>query len=381
MAEEQPPKRQPPKLLQQIQKKKKKKKPITTTVRTRDGKIYKETINADGSVSKEFKGQEALPSYLSNKGQHITKPLPSYIYSSADKKWVAVQHKAKPADKDDAKQSDTNNNNANDTQEEKKANDEAKQKVCSLTIVSYNIWFADREWEQRQQKLLSMLEEINPDIFCLQEVTPRFLAGFCDHKYIQDHFELTDKKDNLQLSTCNPYGVMIGCNRGKNGLSMQQVNICSLASNMGRKLVQAEIALSGEQKETLWINTVHLESLLNDLVRIEQLKDIFNVYTKQHADTMLMGDFNFGERTHENEHISKEFTDCWLDYKQKLIAQKEKENKKFALRELVGDTCGGARYDRILLRSGKWEVDKFEIIGKVNMPSDHLGVVVKLVAK
>merc|ERR1712228_775991 len=134
-----------------------------------------------------------------------------------------------------------------------------------------------------------------------------------------------------------------------------------LFSNMGRRFLSAEIALNGK---SVWINTVHLESLLNREVRINQLKNIFGDYMKTQMDSLFMGDFNFGDYTAENEHLSKEYIDCWKEY------VKMKKNR--------GDTMGCQRYDRILLKSKIWNVSKFEIIGKPNMPSDHLGVVVTI---
>ena len=138
-----------------------------------------------------------------------------------------------------------------------------------------------------------------------------------------------------------------------------------------------------------------------------------------------MGDFNFGDYTVENEHLSKEYKDCWKEYVQKqmddisdggnleddgldkyrrmiqmgvsngAIMQKMKQEgisddvvEKFSalgvlpeggmymkMKENRGDTMGNQRYDRVLIKSKIWNVSNFEIIGQPNMPSDHLGVV------
>merc|ERR1712130_765665 len=48
------------------------------------------------------------------------------------------------------------------------------------------------------------------------------------------------------------------------------------------------------------------------------------------------------------------------------------------MKEMRGYTIGSWRYDRILLKSKEWEVRSFELIGKPNMPSDHLGIVATL---
>eukprot|EP01083_Nonionella_stella_P079194 217089_1 len=336
-------------------------KQINTTIRTRDGKVYTETIGTNGTISRQLQTQApVVPQYLALYLGPTTKQLPSYIYSESDKKWIGITHETKEQ-KDDAQHHN-------------------RHHVKELVIVSYNIWFADQQWQERQQKLLSMLEEINPDIVCLQEVTPRFLVGFCDNKYIQNNFELTDQKES-KCSTVSPYGVMIGCNRNKNKLSMIDVKISALATNMRRSLVSSCLQLNGDQ--TLWINTVHLESLMNADVRVHQLNNIFNFYMNDQGDAMLMGDFNFGDAAQENDCISKEFVDCWLEYKNVLIANTavDSSNKFSFATKLRGNTCFGSRYDRMLLRSDQWNVDSFEIIGKEMMPSDHLGIVTTLIAK
>merc|ERR1719221_337881 len=140
---------------------------------------------------------------------------------------------------------------------------------------------------------------------------------------------------------------------------MNTLNICRLRSNMNRRLVSSCIQLNGN--DTMWINTVHLESLNNAKVRMNQLDDIFNQYAKDQGEAMLMGDFNFGDNNEgESDHISKEFVDCWREH-----TNGQSTNSS-------GLTCAGRRLDRILLRSEKWKVMDFKIIGKVNMPSDHL---------
>ena len=199
--------------------------------------------------------------------------LSSFIYSADQQKWIAIKHS-------DAIQS-------NESNAEQKQNDIESELPKELTILSYNVWFADQQWKERRTKLLEMLKEINPDIFCLQEVTHRFLWGLCEDEYIREHFEISDEKDNIKMSTIAPYGVMIGCNRKKSGLSMSALQICRLKSNMNRRLVSGCIRLNGQQ--TMWINTVHLESLNNAKVRMSQLDDIFGEYVKDQGDAMLMG--------------------------------------------------------------------------------------------
>ena len=133
----------PQNLLSQIIKKqkKKKKKAITTRIRTRDGKVFTETINVNGTITKKLEGTEILPRYL-QQNDSPTKPLPSYVFGK-NNKWKAIHH-------DD---------------DEKKENIISKGKeVKELVIMSYNVWFANAKWREREEKLLSMMKQINPGL-------------------------------------------------------------------------------------------------------------------------------------------------------------------------------------------------------------------------
>ncbi len=79
-----------------------------------------------------------IPRYLEEHDAK-TKVLPSYVYNHDGKKWV-------------------------ENDEDKKSE---MVEIKELTILSYNIWFADRQWRERQKKLLVMMEEINPGLYKL----------------------------------------------------------------------------------------------------------------------------------------------------------------------------------------------------------------------
>ena len=175
--------------------------------------------------------------------------------------------------------------------------------------------------------------------------------------------------ENQVGTSVTPYGVMIAVKRAT--LCMCAVQICSLPSNMARRLLSAKVRMKNSQTLTMWINTVHLESLANENYRVAQMKLIFEDYMseeKQGHETMLMGDFNFGDNKPENGFIPKSFMDCWLRYAQM-------KNIDY----LKGDTCCYDRLDRLLVRTKQFNVQSFEKLGKVKMPSDHLGICIQLV--
>ena len=188
----------PPKnLLSELTKKSKKskKKAIKTRVRNRNGEIYEEIIKSDGTTERKFIGKEILPQYLT---EQKAKELCSFIYDGSTKKWKTAINIYAKNKSDDGKESkdetkDTSNNDNNNDNNDK------------IRVMSYNIWFAKKKWKERGIKLLQMVKEYNPDIFCFQEVTPRFMELMCDNEYIRKCYELTD---NTVGSTVIPVMIM-----------------------------------------------------------------------------------------------------------------------------------------------------------------------------
>ncbi|ETO16377.1 hypothetical protein RFI_20968 [Reticulomyxa filosa] len=343
----------------------------TTRVRTRDGKIFEEERKDDGSTVIKSQNREPIPAYL-DESTSATKTLPIYTFDVKKGRWIGKSEESTTSTKTKVKSSDD--------KKEKPVETTTDNNIKELVIISFNVWFANEKWQERQQKLLQILKGKNPDIICLQEVTPRFMEGFCKgiskkNKKIckkkkkkppflmhVDNFicEGYDISDNMVGNTVNPYGVLIATR--KKTVPMTRLEISSLPSNMARRLVSAKVG-----PYDWWINTVHLESLNNTPYRVAQLKLIFNDYMgKQGENCMLMGDFNFGERDEENAHLSKNFLDCWTEF-----AQQKKLSPK------MGATCVGERYDRIVVKWDKkspWKITHFEKLGGHNMPSDHLGI-------
>eukprot|EP01083_Nonionella_stella_P211967 765898_1 len=263
-----------------------------------------------------------------------------------------------------------------------KSNDEQKQiapniATPSLIVMSFNIWFGDENFEQRHCELIKILQAIQPHVFCFQEVTARWLKLFQQIPFVQNNYSITETSDNL--TTTQRYGNLIGARR--DALHICALNICNLKSVMGRRLLSMEVMLK-DTGEVMWINTVHLESKNTANTRIKQLQIIFKEYIQRRMkqdESMLMGDFNFrdndmnntlkvmGQECKENEYLNEdEFMDCW-----KVFAKQNNLNVQDGWTRRVG-----YRYDRILLKTNRWKVMDFKIIGDAEkrMPSDHKGV-------
>jgi endonuclease/exonuclease/phosphatase (EEP) superfamily protein YafD len=146
----------PANFLSDLSGKKRRLKKTKTKVRTRDGRIFEETRSVDGQIQVEFKGTEVLPSFLADSA---TKSLP--IYRFLENKWTRVP-----------KQTLTDSKDSQNIPTQEQQN--PAQQI--LTVVSFNVWFADERWQERQDELVNLLQSRTPDLICLQEVTPRFMV-------------------------------------------------------------------------------------------------------------------------------------------------------------------------------------------------------------
>ncbi len=61
-----------------------------------------------------------------------------------------------------------------------------------LSVVSYNVWFADVYWMERARGLFAIIETLAPHVICLQEVTPRFLHLLSTQSWCQQHYIMSD---------------------------------------------------------------------------------------------------------------------------------------------------------------------------------------------
>ena len=306
-----------------------------------------------------------------------------YKYDKELKEWCLEKKFKKNEQKQDEKKED-NNNDENENKNENK-NDKKTEKVI---VMSFNVWFSNQNFDERQSKLLEIMKDIKPDFFCFQEVTERWIKNIVKIPFIQETYGITDI--SRDLSTIGSYGVFIGVNIKK--FNILDVKICNLQSFMSRKLLSIKVQ-SLTTNDIFWINTVHLESKKwNAEYRINQLDMIFNKHMVnmgqlkdiKNTTIMFMGDFNFRDNDNnhlkedeedkilENEHLKEDlFVDCWKQY----CNDNKLEIKDGWTRRI------GYRYDRILMNiASKYNVKDFKILGDAEkeMPSDHKGVVVYL---
>lgn len=229
----------------------------------------------------------------------------------------------------------------------------------------------------RFKKEIEILKEQRPDVFCLQEVTTKFLELLLAESWMREQYCVSDKPG----FGYGRYGLLI-CTR----LKFLSLTRCTLPSQQSRYVLVAKLRCG---EDNLWVSTSHLESKpQNTIVRIEQMKLIFNEFITDCDQVLFMGDFNCDDQkaNTENRNIPDAFTDCWCA----VHAPTEDKQLNRGTKGGTGTSARQAqRLDRILIKSTTWRPTKFGFLGdeafhyvsdggggqKPVYPSDHKGIV------
>ena len=194
-------------------------------------------------------------------------------------------------------------------------------KVMKLKLVTWNVWFSPHEMSLRTHAMMNILQRINPDVICLQEVTHGFLQEISRLSWIVDGFLCSDK--GYDGSTIDQYGCATLCKKSLDP-TFSFVNFEN--SYMGRHLLTTRCIISG-RNQCIDIGNVHLESLNNACRREEQLGVCATLLSP--GKSVLVGDFNFcSERNYygslplENDCLCKmmpSYEDLWRKLKPEEI--------------------------------------------------------------
>jgi tyrosyl-DNA phosphodiesterase 2 len=241
-----------------------------------------------------------------------------------------------------------------------------------LTLVTYNLWFAEHRWEQRLAGLLGLVRGCRPDVIGFQEVTPRCLERILAEDWVRREYQVSDADG----STLEPHGVLL-----LSRLPIHDLTLCHLPSQKDRKFVLGEVETANG---SLCAGSVHLESSPpNILRRLQQLNRALP-WLSEANDALLIGDFNFDPRDRlEQSVIEPGYTDLWSE-----LHGDEPGYTVDSIRNRMRFQHKGrhkrARFDRILLRSRmhRWLPESISTIGTHPIspnradlyPSDHFGL-------
>ncbi|KAN0011757.1 hypothetical protein ACTFIU_007324 [Dictyostelium citrinum] len=342
-----------------------------TKVRTADGRVYEEQLSDSGHLI-EYKGLDESTSIKIYKEKT---QLTSFNYCEKFQQWIPYSHISNiilPTTTSTATTTtnttstittttttaNTNINSINISTSSLNSNDSTslvfEDKI--LTFLTFNVWFDSYLWKQRANRLFKTIESKNPDVICLQEVTPMFLDYLKDQKWVRERYCISDNGD---LDTVYPYGVVILFKYDT--MVLKQMSLCPLPnSNQSRKMISSIFSINNcnsindinntnttnnnnnislttsntsnssninnnnnNNNILISISTVHLESLdINTEPRIKQFNMVSDFIDKSNIafgtnlikHHFILGDFNFGSNSRENLEISKRgFNDLWKD--------------------------------------------------------------------
>ena len=249
---------------------------------------------------------------------------------------------------------------------------QAKVPPSGFTLITWNVWSSTEGRKDRIPALLSAIERADPDIVCLQEVTPWFLQDLWKAPWVKAREYRGIKGKNGHIA---PGGLYL-----LSKLPLSKISFHTLPGRLGRG---ALIATANVRGHPVTIAVVHLESFLADgPVRARQLSTVFPLISAS-EDAILAGDFNFGTGAKpESDHIPATYTDAWIALRPRRPGFTWDMTKNGLARKgsLPGESS--RRLDRVLVRSKRWRATGIELVGSRPVrpeddrlfPSDHFGL-------
>jgi len=158
-------------------------------------------------------------------------------------------------------------------------------------LITYNVWFEAIAKEQRALELLRHVYEQNPDVCCLQEVTPAFEAIVRNHPFAKKHWVLTSLRDQ-QDKTHGMHGTIIFFNKAllKDGWTAHASFVGFPETKMARCLLLLGLS-SLAHGTTLCIGTIHLDRTPS--IRASEINHcIHHLGSEKSISSILCGDTN-----------------------------------------------------------------------------------------
>ncbi len=242
-----------------------------------------------------------------------------------------------------------------------------------ITLTTYNIWNDSNHAEQRYLAIAHLLSLRQPDIMVFQEVTPVALDIFTAQDWVRDGYARAAVVDGDTAG----YGLLM-----LSRLPLAQVTYTRLPTRLSRGFLSAELAV---QPSTV-VCCVHLDSGKSSArLRGWQLRRVFRTL-RTTEDAVVLGDFNM--RNSENWRIGSPYRDVWPDLRPDEDGFTEDTSINH-MRYDMKDKHRHARFDRVLVKGGRWMPTHIELLGTepINdemprvFPSDHFGVECRLKAR
>lgn len=230
-----------------------------------------------------------------------------------------------------------------------------------MRFVTFNIWMDSLAQQRRFHALLGLLDELDPDVVALQEVTQHVLPYLAASPWAAARTLYPASGEGRPGYAC----VLIGRD------SFESARTLPFARTfMARELVVAATP-SG------WtVATTHLESLEHSAeLRAQQLEECFEQLPAR-GPAVLMGDMNLMRGLDPEPVLPEGWTDAW-----RAAGRAESEGFTFDPERNPLADRGPERLDRVFLRlEGGWRLRSVDLVGTDEiapglMTSDHFGLV------
>ena len=245
-----------------------------------------------------------------------------------------------------------------------------------ISMLTYNIWRSAEMMRERIEALGQIVEDLEPDILVLQEVTLENLAVLREQRWFSRYLLIppdVTKQGTISLEII---------------LSSYPVDKWFISpyknSPRKRKLVVAETknaVLSSVKFVIAGTHLVHAGE--NTRFRELQLKEALQVLTP-YENVCVMGDLNIEDKVDGDVVLPSPWIDAWLSLpgntdSNGLTWDRSKTPFASVLRRTVNATSYQARLDRVLCRLSDFKVKEMRIVGdKLTktgiLPSDHFGL-------
>jgi len=243
-------------------------------------------------------------------------------------------------------------------------------------MLTYNIWRSAEMMRERIEALGQIVEDLEPDILVLQEVTLENLAVLREQRWFSRYLLIppdVTKQGTISLEII---------------LSSYPVDKWFISpyknSPRKRKLVVAETkhaVLSSVKFVIAGTHLVHAGE--NTRFRELQLKEALQVLTP-YENVCVMGDLNIEDKVDGDVVLPSPWIDAWLSLpgntdSNGLTWDRSKTPFASVLTRTVNATSYQARLDRVLCRLSDFKVKEMRIVGdKLTktgiLPSDHFGL-------
>ena len=245
-----------------------------------------------------------------------------------------------------------------------------------ISMLTYNIWRSAEMMRERIEALGQIVEDLEPDILVLQEVTLENLAVLREQRWFSRYLLIppdVTKQGTISLEII---------------LSSYPVDKWFISpyknSPRKRKLVVAETkhaVLSSVKFVIAGTHLVHAGE--NTRFRELQLKEALQVLTP-YENVCVMGDLNIEDKVDGDVVLPSPWIDAWLSLpgntdSNGLTWDRSKTPFASVLTRTVNATSYQARLDRVLCRLSDFKVKEMRIVGdKLTktgiLPSDHFGL-------